>query len=128
MLAPLPEHSAHCPPKRSCCSSCFQGSCLCCCCPCHCCCPSCCCCPCCCCCSRCCCWLRLCWSSQPEHSPRCSSQGSLWWSLCCCWTSCLCCWLCSLCWTCCSPNGAVVPVDEPAVAAARADHLAAHGY
>merc|ERR1712168_898811 len=28
------------------------------------------------------------------------------------------------------PNGAVVPVDEPAVAAARADHLAAlaHGY
>merc|ERR1712179_609292 len=25
------------------------------------------------------------------------------------------------------PNGAVVPVDEPAVAAARADHLAAHG-
>merc|ERR1711944_168905 len=25
-------------------------------------------------------------------------------------------------------NGAVVPVDEPAVAAARADHLAAHGY
>merc|ERR1712060_65605 len=26
------------------------------------------------------------------------------------------------------PNGAVVPVDEPAVAAARADHLAAKGY
>jgi len=26
------------------------------------------------------------------------------------------------------PNGAVVPVDEPAVALARADHLAAHGY
>merc|ERR1711862_286565 len=26
------------------------------------------------------------------------------------------------------PNGAVVPVDEPAVAAARADHLGAHGY
>merc|ERR1711915_225234 len=26
------------------------------------------------------------------------------------------------------PNVAVVPVDEPAVAAARADHLAAHGY
>merc|ERR1711937_77389 len=26
------------------------------------------------------------------------------------------------------PNGAVVPLDEPAVAAARADHLAAHGY
>merc|ERR1711887_259451 len=26
------------------------------------------------------------------------------------------------------PNGAVVPVDEPAVAAARANHLAAHGY
>merc|ERR1711874_502042 len=26
------------------------------------------------------------------------------------------------------PNGAVVPVDEPDVAAARADHLAAHGY
>merc|ERR1712128_408801 len=26
------------------------------------------------------------------------------------------------------PNGAVVPVDEPAVAAARAEHLAAHGY
>merc|ERR1711955_200388 len=26
------------------------------------------------------------------------------------------------------PNGAVVPVDEPAVAAARADHLAAHGH
>merc|ERR1711937_945065 len=26
------------------------------------------------------------------------------------------------------PNGAVVPVDEPAVAAARADHLAVHGY
>jgi len=26
------------------------------------------------------------------------------------------------------PNGAVVPVDEPAVAAARADPLAAHGY
>merc|ERR1711892_204913 len=26
------------------------------------------------------------------------------------------------------PNGAVVPIDEPAVAAARADHLAAHGY
>merc|ERR1712105_469040 len=26
------------------------------------------------------------------------------------------------------PNGDVVPVDEPAVAAARADHLAAHGY
>merc|ERR1711942_550422 len=26
------------------------------------------------------------------------------------------------------PNGAVVPVDEPAEAAARADHLAAHGY
>merc|ERR1712002_1123092 len=26
------------------------------------------------------------------------------------------------------PNGAVVPVDEPAVAAARADHLAEHGY
>ena len=26
------------------------------------------------------------------------------------------------------PNGAVVPVDEPAVAAARAAHLAAHGY
>merc|ERR1712121_511683 len=26
------------------------------------------------------------------------------------------------------PNGAVVPVDEPAVAAARADRLAAHGY
>merc|ERR1712243_93465 len=26
------------------------------------------------------------------------------------------------------PNGAVVPFDEPAVAAARADHLAAHGY
>ncbi len=25
------------------------------------------------------------------------------------------------------PNGAVVPVDEPAVAAARADHLASHG-
>lgn len=25
------------------------------------------------------------------------------------------------------PNGAVVPVDEPAVQAARADHLAAHG-
>merc|ERR1711862_1020492 len=25
------------------------------------------------------------------------------------------------------PNGAVVPVDEPAVTAARADHLAAHG-
>ena len=25
------------------------------------------------------------------------------------------------------PNGAVTPVDEPAVAAARADHLAAHG-
>jgi hypothetical protein len=25
------------------------------------------------------------------------------------------------------PNGAVVPVDEPAVAAARADHLAAKG-
>jgi len=25
------------------------------------------------------------------------------------------------------PNGAVVPIDEPAVAAARADHLAAHG-
>jgi len=25
------------------------------------------------------------------------------------------------------PNGAVVPADEPAVAAARADHLAAHG-
>jgi hypothetical protein len=25
------------------------------------------------------------------------------------------------------PNGAVVPVDEPAVAAARAQHLAAHG-
>jgi len=25
------------------------------------------------------------------------------------------------------PNGAVVPVDEPAVAAARADHIAAHG-
>merc|ERR1712203_317519 len=25
------------------------------------------------------------------------------------------------------PNGAVVPVDEPAVAAARADHLAARG-
>merc|ERR1711976_440928 len=24
------------------------------------------------------------------------------------------------------PNGAVVPVDEPAVAAAKADHLAAH--
>merc|ERR1711970_806928 len=26
------------------------------------------------------------------------------------------------------PNGALVPLDEPAVAAARADHLAAHGY
>ena len=26
------------------------------------------------------------------------------------------------------PNGAVVPVDEPAVAAARADHLSAKGY
>merc|ERR1712106_784442 len=26
------------------------------------------------------------------------------------------------------PNGAVVPIDEPAVAAARAEHLAAHGY
>merc|ERR1712186_263333 len=26
------------------------------------------------------------------------------------------------------PNGAVVPVDEPAVAAARADHLAAKGH
>lgn len=26
------------------------------------------------------------------------------------------------------PNGAIVPADEPAVAAARADHLAAHGY
>jgi len=26
------------------------------------------------------------------------------------------------------PNGAVVPVDEPAVAAARAEHLAAHGF
>merc|ERR1711862_1032813 len=26
------------------------------------------------------------------------------------------------------PNGAVVPVDEPAVAAARADHLATKGY
>merc|ERR1712122_211095 len=25
------------------------------------------------------------------------------------------------------PNGAVVPVDEPAVAAAKADHFAAHG-
>merc|ERR1719383_1059393 len=25
------------------------------------------------------------------------------------------------------PNGAVVPADEPAVAAARADHLASHG-
>merc|ERR1712200_3507 len=25
------------------------------------------------------------------------------------------------------PNGAVVPADEPAVVAARADHLAAHG-
>lgn len=26
------------------------------------------------------------------------------------------------------PNGAVVPVDEPAVAAAKAEHFAAHGY
>merc|ERR1712071_296950 len=26
------------------------------------------------------------------------------------------------------PNGAVVPIDEPAVIAARAGHLAAHGY
>merc|ERR1739838_617020 len=26
------------------------------------------------------------------------------------------------------PNGAVVPIDEPAVIAARADHMAANGY